>query len=446
MRQFLILITLFVIIVNNCFSQDNWQSGYIIKNKNDTIYGLIDNSKDSKKNSSKCYFKKDATSEVQVFNPKDLLAYRFIDGKFFITKKIALSNNDSNQISAIKSVKIEEIGGIDSVQTVFLEFLIQGKVNVYHYRDDYNEDHYFIEKDGVLSELKNTRETQVADNKEAITEKKEYIGLLTYVMQDANMQSDILESELYPESLINIAKKYHNKVCTNEKCIVYEKAIKPVHIVWGVYGGLSYNSINFGDHTTSNYAPGSLFGCKLEFENLFNWDNNLDIVLDLALQRLTNYKLTEVTNHASLIIYNKVEYPIETIVYPYHTVRTNLNVNINTLVLKVPIIVNYTFSKGKIRPYIGLGIINEFALSQNKEFTYDWAGNVDYDLSTMNDNFKSIPTYHLGLIGQVGCKYVLKNNHSIYLELNFERTKSWSDDSNLQLNNILISANVGYAF
>jgi len=422
-----LLITLFFVIVTNCFSKDDWQPGYIIKNHGDTIYGLIDN-RESISNSKACYFRKDTTSKTQLFYPQDLFGYRFIDGKFFISKKITVLNDTANS-SLFKSIEINKKEESDPVKIVFLEFLIQGKVNVYHYRNDLdNLDHYFVEKDGVLSELKNTRETQVVDDKEAITEKKEYIGLLTYVMQDANMQSDILESGLYPESLINIAEKYHNKVCKNEKCIVYEKKTKLTHVVFSAYAGLSYNSIDFYIYSTTNYAPGSLFGCKLEFENMFVWDNNFYMTLGLTLHRFTNYKLTGDKNKASFVEYNNIGYRLEnTNIEHWGSIRS-LNVNINTLELNMPFIFNYTFSKGKIRPYIGVGALIGCALSSNKEFIYE------------DQNFQWKDLFHLGLVGQVGCKYKLKSNHSIYIELNLDHT------TNTYIRNTILSTNVGYTF
>jgi len=210
MKHFLFFVLFLVVAVMNCYSQNDWKSGYIIKNSGDTVFGLIDN-RDSKINSLHCYFRKDGLSETTIFGPTDITGYRFNDGKFFISK---------------------EIQGEDSTRKMFLEFLIEGKVDVFHYQDD--NSHYFIEKDGKLYELKNTSEIREINGTNYNIDKKEYLATMNFLMQDANIQPIIYGSKLDSKSLINVAKIYHERVCAEEKCIVYEKKIVPIHVCFGI--------------------------------------------------------------------------------------------------------------------------------------------------------------------------------------------------------------------
>lgn len=118
----------------DCFGQNDWKPGFVIENSGDTLTGYID-FRDSRSNSMQCIFKRGMDAEAQAFRPVDLKSYRFTDGIFFISGKIKTG---------------------ESEDTVFLQFLIQGKVNIYHFKD--NEDRYFIEKDSALYELNNTEE------------------------------------------------------------------------------------------------------------------------------------------------------------------------------------------------------------------------------------------------------------------------------------------------
>lgn len=280
-----------------CFAQNDWKTGYIIKNQGDTIYGFIDN-RDSKSNSMHCYFRKNANEEVQLFEPKYLTGYRIDDGNFYITKTV-------------------EKSGVDTL--IFLEFLVQGKVNVYHTRDD--ADRYYVEKDSKLYELKDTevkRSIYDADTPKDSRytvyweNKNEYVGILTVLMQDGEMQSDISKSRLETKSLIKIAKEYHEKVCTSEKCIIYEKAIKPMHITKVIYTGVSLNNLNFGGRVISDYAFGSLLGLRLELENAIEWNENLNIVLDFTLHHFTNYRLQQNSkSDRAVVFYNDVSYLLD---------------------------------------------------------------------------------------------------------------------------------------
>jgi len=413
MTKVILSLTLLIILSSNiCFGQDDWKPGCIINNQGDTINGLIEN-RSTKSNSSSCYFRKIDKEEVQILTPQDIAGYRFVDGKYFISKSI---------------------DGLEFDQPVFLEFLIRGKVNVYHFKDDYNR--YFVEKDAKIYELKNTVRLDTIDNVRYEREKKEYKGILAFILQDAKFQSEIKDCEFSTESLIKIAKKYHEKVCTTEKCIVYEKNVEPIHINWGFNTGLSLNTINFGSNINSNYGLGNLLGCRIEFEKVIDWEERLSFVLDLTIQRFNNYKLKAIDNRYTYVSYNNVEYILSKS-NSYSSSIKELAVNLNTTAIKIPITINYTYSKSNIRPYLGAGFVNMFILSQTKDF--------------INPRFQSkfnqsIPTYHLGLEGKFGCKYMFTNNQSIYLELSYEYTKTLNINQELRFTNNLSSVIVGYAF
>lgn len=196
------LISLFIILSTHLIAQTDLRSGYIIKSNNDTIYGQI-KYRGSHNSSKKCIFLKDSLSTEQIFTPDDILGYRYENNKYYVSKSVS-SNNKTEQL--------------------FLEFLINGIVDIYYYRDEM-EDHYFIEEgDSNLIELKNKISIIKIDNDTYQKEGKEYVGILRYVFQDQpNIQKKVDQTSLSHKSLINIAKDYHLQVCADQDCIVYEK-------------------------------------------------------------------------------------------------------------------------------------------------------------------------------------------------------------------------------
>lgn len=123
-KLFILLLFCFISIVN-LVAQENFKPGYIITNSNDTIKGFI--SQLNKDAFTKCSFKKNLNEKSIDYLPGEIFAYRFQnDGKYFITKETTLSSGN---------------------KTIFLEYLIKGKANIYFMRD--NVDHYFIETDNV---------------------------------------------------------------------------------------------------------------------------------------------------------------------------------------------------------------------------------------------------------------------------------------------------------
>ncbi len=131
-------------------AQRDFRPGYIIKNSGDTLYGKIDYRNDLLM-SSVCTFKANDNT-INEFLPKDILAYRLIDSKYYISR---------------------EVNG----KSVFLEYLIKGKVNIYYLRDD-TGDHYFLDKEGVkLTEIPYEEGIKYIDNKEVFFKSTRYIEL-----------------------------------------------------------------------------------------------------------------------------------------------------------------------------------------------------------------------------------------------------------------------------
>lgn len=205
-------------------AQTDFRQGYIIRNSGDTIYGEIDYRGDILMNSI-CKFK-DSNNKISKYSPNDIVAFRFIDSKYFVSKEI---NN----------------------QKVFLEYLIKGKVNIYYLRDNIG-DHYYIDKENVkLTEIPYEEGVKYVDNKPVYYESTKHIGFLKYYMQDAPEFQSRIQSVKKPEhqSLIKLAEDYHNRVCEGEKCIIYEKQQPFIKVDIEVVSGVIYfeNNDNLND-------------------------------------------------------------------------------------------------------------------------------------------------------------------------------------------------------
>jgi hypothetical protein len=209
--------------------------------------------------------------------------------------------------------------------------------------------------------------------------------------------------------------------------------VLPVKMNIGIHAGLSYNSINFGNSTKSDYSPGSNMGMRLTLENAFTWEENISFSADFTLQWFSNYHLYKVREFSSQITYNDVEYDLvpEGSIYGV----TSVDVNIETLSLKIPFCVNYHFSKARLRPKVGIGFINMLVISQNTDFVYH---DFYYEFN------RSIPVYHFGFRGKIGLDYQLKNEHSIYFDLNYDYTQSANINAILRFRNNLFAFNLGY--
>jgi hypothetical protein len=209
---------LFIFFLNFCtnqiFSQFDYRKGYYINNNRDTIYGLIDYKGDIE-NSKECHFKLNGHSKEAVFLPDQISSYRFLEDKYYVSKKIK---------------------DIESEKYIFLECLLKGKATVYYYRSN-KIDRYFIEKDGVIGELTND-EVIINDinGVVGVRNSNKYKGYLKSSFQDCpNIFPKIDSTDFNKKSLIKITKEYHDQICSDEKCIIYTKNIPKIETQYGLF-------------------------------------------------------------------------------------------------------------------------------------------------------------------------------------------------------------------
>lgn len=237
MKRINLILTVLIFTLGALSAQTEFRPGYVVKSEGDTLFGLI-SYRDYIRMGKVCVFKKDKKSKKNTFYPADILAYRFIDGKYFVTKTV----ND---------------------EKVFLEYLINGKLSMYHYRDT-KTDHFYFEKDSVpLTELP-YEDIYKRDSLGTLNARKNnrYIGLLNYYLNDASgIQTQIEKiKRLERKNLISLAEYYHNAVCDGEKCIVYEKKLSAFKLNFEVSGGV------FSD--TKKYLDPAQYNTGFNYNNI----------------------------------------------------------------------------------------------------------------------------------------------------------------------------------
>lgn len=200
-------------------AQTDFRTAYIISSTGDTIYGEIDYRGDELM-SSICRFKS-AENTIVDYSPDDIAAYRFIDSKYYVSREL-------------------------NHKKVFLEYLIKGKVNIYYMRDE-SGDHYYIDKEDVkLMEIPYEAGIRYIGGKQYYYESTEHVTLLNDYMQDAPGFQSRIQSFNKPEhkNLIKLAEDYHNAVCEEEECVIYEKSLPLIIVLPEILGGvINYSKI-----------------------------------------------------------------------------------------------------------------------------------------------------------------------------------------------------------
>ena len=235
-KRLLILLVSQILVLNYVIGQNDFRNGYIITQNHDSIFGKINN-RNYYDNSQFCDIKVNSSDSLIRYYPHNLFGYRFIDGKYYITKEI-------------------------NSQKVFMEYLIKGKLDIYFYQNEKGVNKYYVSKDSLpLSELKYSSEVKDVNGIQMLSESKPFIQVLTYYTSDCpSLREDIPKlSKPDHRNLIKLSKEYQSLTCKDEECIVYEKTLKN-KIKLGFYAG---SNITFGNLPNTNYTS---WGFNLLFQ------------------------------------------------------------------------------------------------------------------------------------------------------------------------------------
>ena len=289
MRIKLLLLFIFLFTFVQINAQTDFRAGYVIKENNDTLFGEIDYRGDFSMG-ERCRFRLNEKERVNIFYPNEILGYRFNDSKYFVSKEV----NDKQ---------------------VFLEYLVNGEINIYYLRDN-NGDHYFLDKEGsTITEIRYNEEIRYIGNTQYLHKSTEHIGLLNFYMQDApDFQSRIAKiNKPEHENLIKLAKDYHNKVCEDGACVIYEKKASLFKFDIEIKGGIA--NYNNEDINKKNYFQAGV------------------------LAHFWMPRISEKLYFRTGMLYSYLE-------------RSNDHVS----VYKFPIQIEYIYPTGIVRPKVALGI------------------------------------------------------------------------------------------
>lgn len=372
---------LFLLISSASIAQKDFREGFIITTQNDTIFGFIDYRSDYL-NCNKCVFKENIDKNPVIYLPGEIKAYRFIDSKYFI------------------SYYLDELD-----KKVFIEYLIDGIVDIFYYRD-YNKSYYYVNKeDSELYALKNDNKEFTINGKKYIKASNQYIGTLKYLFEDSKItQAKLNYVGIDHKSLINIAKDYHNYVCKDEECIVFEKKLPLAR--------LEYSVLFFTDFTSLNING-------LDEYSAFNYPADINfspgLGLSLSLPRLNERVFLYAQGIYESKSFNSSYF--DDLIHPNYFYSYN-----NLQYLNINVGFKYFFPKGQIRPDFIVGWSNNVLLKRTEERIKELEAPAGI-INTYNLESNALNTSYNGFVMGIG--------------LNFFKTKQLDFSFNLQYNFIL---------
>lgn len=198
---------------NITLCQSDWKGGYIITQENDTLHGQI-NHLAYRTMGDECRFRSAPKSAAISYYPKDIKGYVITNFAYYVAKEI------------------------DDSKLVFLEYLVNGKLDLYYIRIN-DKDRYFIQTDSLpLKEIKYDEEIKNVNGVNYVFESKKHVGLIALYTKDApQLYKRIVNIKNDFHNLKRFAVDYHNIVCKDTLCITYRNREAYTKIAFGPHLG-----------------------------------------------------------------------------------------------------------------------------------------------------------------------------------------------------------------
>lgn len=364
-------------------AQSNYKRGFIITNEKDTIMGLVDFRTD-RTNSKICKFKKSEKAEEQVFYPKEIFGYMFIDEtKYYISQTINIKDKNYD---------------------VFLEYLVKGIKDLYFYSDETdNLDYYFLkDEDGKMISF--TKEPdKIIDN--TLKKDDKYKRALNYAFRDCEaIANNVDKVDFGRRSMIKLTEKYHKQMCSpGLECIVFENNYKKkfTKINLSLYSGTLFTDYSFGMEKLVQYKSVQCLSPVIGGQ--FNISSprlmkSLSIQADISLSslRFENDHIWDSSTFGSTT-YEKFKF--------------------KALITTGELGFKYTHPNGKFSPTIEVGI--SYSILSD-------ASNSLYSESIKNgprtiDNYVSPPMHYWGGYGGIGLNYQVNKKHVVFCRIIYNR-------------------------
>lgn len=178
-----------------------------------------------------CSFKKIGATDFISYYPTEIKGFRFIDDKCYVSKEVKEPNSVLNWY--------------------FLEYLVDGEIDLFAIPSAFR---YFIKKENAdLFELKdNIKNMKEIDGNTYLVQNKRYLGYIRAYMSDAPQLFSEIDKmrKLNSKDLVKLSVNYHHAVCTDYECVNYTKKISnyqsKVELVTGVTRHNDYYSPKVG--------------------------------------------------------------------------------------------------------------------------------------------------------------------------------------------------------
>ena len=400
-----------IFITLGTFAQQVVAPGYIVNLSNDTIQGNIVD-KDWNTSPHSIEFIKPNDSRSMNYGPADLRAFGVYNKSKYISIVAVVD------ISKTRTEELSYSSKPDTMtQQLFLQVLVNGKMNLYFNHDERGKDHFFVQKDTTsISELLLVKYLSEKDPNN-IQKIERFRNQLSLYMNDCISINESIRKVTFNENeLTELVVKYNNWMEPVKESYTYTS--KPVHSKVGIFAGIFSANLSFDGISNPLYLASVDFNPSISFTIGGNFIIPMSKRFNrhlIALELM--YKSVQFKSSLDTVSTNFTGYNTS-----YH-----YDFNISYSFLKLNIFYRLILSqKEKSDLFLDLGLSNSFVIKSLH--TYDETRTYLSSITnSTNDIFVRPLKFQQSLMGGIG----MMIHQSYGIKITYERERELSNYSYL---------------
>ncbi|MEZ4888639.1 MAG: hypothetical protein R3E32_28195 [Chitinophagales bacterium] len=335
--------TSYLFMVLNAVAQENYVEASITTLQGENLNGWIDY-RDWQQSPSKIDFKETLEGNEKEYYPVDILEFSVGEAIYkSAVIEIEQSSRKIENLDANKDLKL-------SKDTVFLETLIEGEVELYAYDGKNSGINFYIKEDESYTLLQYKK--YMDDNASKVKEFKGYIyQLLQYMEKCSEMQTNLTKTVYTKVSLKKAFKNYYRCI---DALPDFERKGNKIALKLGVVGGINYTSMSLISNSQKHIVFDDI---KLSNSVDATYGVNLEAFLPINQGKWSIYSDLILTNYSMNGSFEKFSQNV------FHEVH---ELNIALRHLKLSHLLRYQFAKTPL--VIGLGISHASVVSEVENY------------------------------------------------------------------------------
>ncbi|MCU4164119.1 hypothetical protein [Carboxylicivirga caseinilyticus] len=298
----LLLITVFSL---NCYSQISFEKGYFIDNNDQKVECFIKNN-DWDLNPTLFTYTLTELGEQKKLTINSVKEFTINNNAKYIrsTVNIDRSKYKSGELSDQRNPIFKE-------ETLFLKVLVEGKANLYLYKDGIGTS-YFYNTDTTEIEQLIYKEYKTGVNKVAVNESFKQ-QLWIHLQSQCLTQNQINNTRCRRKELVEIFKAYNE--CNNSEYITYERKQNKNSFNLSLRPGLNTTSLSFinaaSSYRNTDFGNETTFRLGIEGEFVLPFNRNKwAIIIEPTYQYFKSEKDHATGDYVTTADYKSVELPV----------------------------------------------------------------------------------------------------------------------------------------